>query len=137
MTSHNTGNAHNFVFGLACEKVGMYDDALRFADMQVAPFTEGGRPEVKWAAMAARACKGRVFAKLGRQEEALAAFQASVDESKESFPMIQAFAYRELANYKAAPAGVVAQAKANLEATLDGFEGRLTRAEFDSMKLSP
>ena len=127
--------APNFIFALACEKVGRHDDALRFADLQVAPVAGGGNPEFKWGAMAARSCKGRVFAKLGRQEEALAAFQAAVDDSKESFPMIQAFAYRELANYKSAPASVVAQANASLEATLDGFEGRLTRAEFGILTL--
>ena len=124
------------MFGLACEKVGMYDDALRFADMQVAPFTEGGRPEVKWAAMAARACKGRVFAKLNRHDEALISFQAAIATSKESYNLMEAFAYRELSNYTAGGDAAV-QAGVDLKAKLKTFEGRMTRADFDRLTIGP
>lgn len=86
--------------------------------------------------MLASACKGGVLAKLDQHEEALAAFQAAITASKQSFSMMEAFAYRELANYTAGGDAAV-QAGKDLELKLETFEGRLARAEFDALMLAP
>ena len=48
--------------------------------------------------------------------------------------MMEAFAYRELANYAAGGVAAV-QAGADLEAKLKIFEGRVTREEFDALRI--
>ena len=132
---------HPSVFGLieavwialACEKVGLDDAAIRFADFQLGPLKRCGNPNRKYSSVMALHCKGRVLAKLNRPEESLAAFQRAVAVSQASFPMMQAFAYRELERCTAAPEAVAAKARADLDAELRAFQGRLTRAEFDSL----
>jgi hypothetical protein len=60
---------------LAHEKVGLYEGALRFADLQLEPdMLKGGGLFERWPHVMALACKGRVFARLHRPDEALAAF---------------------------------------------------------------
>jgi hypothetical protein len=66
----------------------------------------------------------------------LQAFQAAIAVSKESYNMMQALAYRELANYTAAGDAAVEAGKA-LQLKLDAFDGRLTRAEFDGLRITP
>ena len=81
--------------------------------------------------------------KLNRHPEGLAAFQAAIVTSKESYPMMEALAYRELANCNAtadAPANVlaaVAQAQIDLEEKLKEFDDRMTRAEFNTLSIAP
>ena len=129
------GGHQTFWLALAFEKVGLYQEALRYADWQLElKTTHAAVPESKWIHVTALACKGRVFAKLDRHQEALAAFQAAASVSLESYRMMQAFAYRELAQYEQAPAKVRADANASLAATLAGFGTFCTRAEFDSLK---
>merc|ERR1719272_2055889 len=85
---------------LAHEKVGLYDGAIRFADLQLeSDVLKAGAPLTKWPQVVALACKGRVFAKLNRHAEALVAFQAAITTSNESYSLMEAFALRELANY--------------------------------------
>ena len=114
---------------LAHEKVGMYAGALRFADLQLSV------PLQTWPRVIALACKGRVFAKLGRHDEALAAFEAAVAASTQSYSLMEALAYRELANYADAGAAAV-QAGKDLEIKLATFEG-LTRNESDGLTIAP
>ena len=122
---------------LAHEKVGMYEGALRFGDLQLeTDLLKAGTPNLKWPQVIALACKGRVFAKLNRHDEALIAFQAAIAAAKESYSMMAAFAYRELANY-AGGGDASIQASKNLETKLATFEGRMTRAEFDRMTIGP
>ena len=66
--------------------------------------------------------------------EALDAFQAAVTVSKGSYSLMEALAYRELANY-AAGGDAAVQAGVDLEAKLKTFEGRLTREEFDAIRI--
>ena len=87
--------------------------------------------------MIACACKGRVFAKLDRHEEALAAFQAAIAASKESYSLMEAFAYRELANYTDGGGDAAVQAAKDLEVKLDTFKGRMTREEFAGLTIAP
>ena len=131
---------------LAHEKVGLYDGALRFCRLALEPdLLKAGMPYRKWALTVASACKGRVLTKLNQHTEALAAFQAAITISKESYPMIEALAYRELANCcdvatADAPLMVVeaaAQAAQELEEKLKEFDGRLTSAEFDKLSIAP
>ena len=120
---------------LAHEKVGLYEGALRFADLQMEPdYLKGGAPLLKWPQVSALACKGRVLAKLKKHDEALIAFQAAISTSKESYSLMELFAYRELANYADGGEAAV-QALVDLEAKLKTFEGRLTREEFDALRL--
>jgi hypothetical protein len=104
---------------------------------------KAGAPYTKWALTIAWACKGRVLTKLNRHTEGLAAFQAAIVTSKESYPMMEALAYRELANCNAAadaPASVVAaaaQAQIDLDEKLKEFDGRLSLAEFDMLAIAP
>ena len=121
-----------YLIALALEKVGLDEDAIRFAEMQVGPLNRCGSNR-KSSAVYALHCKGRALTKLNRPGEALAAFQTAVTVSQGSFPMVQAFAYRELARCTVAPPDVAAKASADLDAKLREFEGRLTRAEFDSL----
>ena len=122
---------------LAHEKSGLYDGALRFADLQLEPdMLKAGLPLTKWPQVIAWACKGRVLAKLDRPDEALVAFQAAIAVSKESYSLMAAFAYRELANFRAG-GGAAVQASKDLEAKLDSFDGRLTRAAFDGLTIGP
>ena len=127
---------------LAHEKVGLYDGALRFCRLALEPdLLKAGTPWNKWALTMACACKGRVFSKLNKHTEALAAFQAAIVASKESYSMMEAFAYRELANCDAgsAPApmaAAIAQAAVDLEEKLKEFGGRLTRAEFNTVSIA-
>ena len=136
---------HGSVFGayqtcwlaLAHEKVGLYTGALRFADLQMeTDILKGGTPSRIWPQVVALACKGRVLAKLNRHDEALVAFQAAVAISHESYSMMAAFAYRELANYAGGGEAAV-QAGKELEAKLKTFEGRMTREEFDRLTIAP
>jgi len=140
---------HGGVFGayqacwiaLAYERVGLCEGAIRFADLQLEPdMLKAGTPKTKWPQVIALACKGRVLAKLNRTDEAVVAFQAAITVSKESYRLMEAFAYRELANYGSAgaAAGVAAtQAGRYLEATLEAFEGQMTREEFDGLTIAP
>lgn len=131
------GVYHTCWIALACEKVGLYEDAIRFADLQLEPdMAKAGSPMVKWPQVIALACKGRALVKLGRREGALAAFQAAITTSKESYNMMQALAYRELANYDGGEEAAV-QAGKGLEIKLAEFDGRCTRAEFDGLKIAP
>ena len=136
---------HGAIFGahqacwlaLAHEKVGLHDGAVRFADLQLEPdLLKAGNPLTKWPQVIALACKGRVLAKLNRHEEALAAFQAAIATSKESYNLIQMFAYRELSDY-AAGGDAAVQAGADLEAKLNTFEGRMSRADFNGLTIGP
>jgi hypothetical protein len=129
---------------LAHEKVGLYDGALRFCRLALGTdLLKAGVPFIKWAQVIASACKGRVLTKLNRHTEALVAFQAAIITSKESYPMIEALAYRELVNCGGAAADVpalleaAAQAAKDLEEKLKEFDGRLTRAEFDTLTIAP
>jgi len=138
------GNHQTCWIALAHEKVGLWDGALRFCRLSIEPdVLKAGTPHIKWAHTIALACKGRVLTKLNRHTEALAAFQAAIVASKESYPMMEALAYRELANCNAAvgaPAAMMeaaAHAGRDLEAKLKEFEGRLTRAEFDTLSIAP
>jgi hypothetical protein len=74
--------------------------------------------------------------KLDRHTEALAAFQAAITTSKESYPMMEALTYRELANIVGGGAAAIQAAK-DLEEKLKEFDGRLTRAEFDTLSIAP
>ena len=107
-----------------------------YADFQLEGYLNGGTPDVLWPQIIALACKGRVFAKLNQHDEALAAFQAAIAMSKESFSMMEAFAYRELANYANGGSASV-QAGNDLELKLDTFSHVMSRAEFDQLKITP
>jgi hypothetical protein len=138
------GLHHTCWVALAHEKVGLYDGALRFCRLALEPDPmKAGVPSIKWALTVALACKGRVLTKLNRHSEALVAFQAAVATGKESYPMIEALAYRELANCKMvadAPTLTVAaaaQAGRDLDEKLKEFDGRLTLAEFDMLSIAP
>jgi hypothetical protein len=128
---------------LVHEKVGLYDGALRFCRLALEPdLLKAGMPGQNiWSLTIASACQGRVLTKLNRHMEALAAFQAAITTSKESFSMMEAFAYRELAKCNAiadaAIAEAAAQAERDLEEKLKEFEGRMTRAEFDMLTIAP
>jgi hypothetical protein len=122
---------------LANEKVGLCESALRFVDLQLEPdMLKAGTPLTKWPQVIALACKGRVLAKLSRHDEALVAFQAAVTTSKDSLSLMEAFAYRELANYVGG-GDAADQAGKELEAKLKTFEGRMTREEFDGLTIAP
>jgi hypothetical protein len=157
LPSHDPGalfgiNHQTCWIALAHEKVGLYEGALRFCRLALEPdMKKAGTPYSKWELTIASACKGRVLMKLSRHIEALAAFQMAIASSKESYPMMEAMAYRELANVHDAtlsttlPAPIAtaaAQAGRDLEATLGPFWkgsgcGRLTRAEFDMLTIAP
>ena len=122
---------------LAHEKVGLHDGALRFCRLALeTDLLKAGVPHTKWACAIAEACKGRVMAKLQRHAEALLAFQAAVAASKQSYNLIEAFAYRELANY-AAGGEAAAQASKDLAAKLETFNGMLTQLEFAGLNIGP
>ena len=128
-----------FAIMLMCctqSKVGRYSEALRFANLQLEPVSRGGTPDKRFAVVIALACKGRVLGKLGRHADALEAFQAAIATSKESWPMMQAVAHRELAQYEHAPPGVAAKAQADMQATLATFKG-LTAQEFENVNFGP
>lgn len=128
---------HTVWIALAHERVGLHDGALRFADLQLEPDEmKAGTPLTKWPQVIALACKGRVLAELNRHDEALEAFQAAVTTSKASYSLMEAFALRELANYPGGGAAAI-QAGKDLEIKLDTFEGRLTRADFATLKITP
>ena len=121
---------------LAHEKYGLFDGAIRFADLQLEPdLRKAGMPLTKWALVIAAACKGRALAKLARDDEALAAFQTAIAISKKSYSLMEAFAYRELANYDGGGSAAV-QAASDMETKLGTFKGRMTRADFDTVKIS-
>ena len=130
-------NVHTACYlALAHEKVGLLDGAIRFADLQLEPdVLKAGVPLATWPHVIALACKGRVFAKLNRHEEALAAFQAAIAVSKQSYCLMEAFALRELANY-AAGGEVAVQAGKDLAAKLDTFKGCMTRVEFETLSIA-
>jgi hypothetical protein len=120
---------------LVHEKFSLFDGALRFVDLQLEPDPlKAGNPLNKWPQVIALACKGRVLAKLNRHDEALVAFQAAIAVSKQSYNMMEALAYRELANYAAGGVAAV-QAGVDLEAKMKTFEGRVTREEFDALRI--
>ena len=122
---------------LAHEKVGLHDGALRFADLQLEPdVLKGGFPLTKWPRVMALACKGRVFARLHRPDEALVAFRAAITLSKDSYSLMEAFALRELANYVGIGEAAVKAGK-DLEVKLKMFEGRMTKEEFDGLTIAP
>jgi hypothetical protein len=139
-----TTNHQTCWLAVAHEKVGLYDGALRFCRLALEPdMLKAGAPHVKWALTVAWTCKGRVLTQLNQHTEALVAFQAAIATSKDSYPMIEALAYRELANLDATagcPAAVMAvaaQARRDMEDKLNGFDGRLNRAEFDTLTIAP
>lgn len=82
-----------------------------------------------------------MLTKLNQHADALAAFEEAIATAKQSYPMIEAMAYRELANCNvgaaAAEAMAAAQAQAvkDLKEKLNEFDGRLNRAEFDTMSI--
>ena len=122
---------------LAFEKYSLYDGAIRFADLQLEPeISKAGTPLSKWPQVIALACKGRVFAQRKQHVEALAAFQTAIAVSKESYSLMEALAYRELANYADGGEAAV-QAGRDLELKLAMFKGQLTKADFDSLKITP
>jgi tetratricopeptide (TPR) repeat protein len=137
------GNHQTCWIALAHEKVGLYDGALRFCRLALEPdLLKAGTPYIKWAFTIASACKGRVLTKLNRHIEALDAFQTAITISKESYSMMEALAYRELATYNGVPVpaamvAAVAQAGRDMETKLKEFDGRLTRAEFDMLSIAP
>jgi hypothetical protein len=131
---------------VAHEKFGLFEGALRFCRLALEPdLLKAGTPNVKWGLTIALACKGRVLTKLNRHTEALAAFSAAINTSKESLPMMEALVYRELANCdveSTAGASVplveaAAQAGRDLAEKLEEFDGRLTPAEFDTLSIAP
>ena len=126
---------------LAHEKLGLYEGAIRFADLQLEQdLRKGGAPFCHWPQTIALACKGRVFAKLNQHAEALVAFEAAIVESKHSYSLMAAFALRELANYVADGGGdtvTVVHAGKDLQLKLDTFKGRMTTAEFDGLTIAP
>ena len=130
-------NVHTACYlALAHEKVGLLDGAIRFADLQLEPdVLKAGIPLAKWPQVIALACKGRVFAKLNQHDKALAAFQAAIIVSKQSYSLAEAFALRELANCVGIGDAAVRAGK-DLEAKLDTFKGRMTRAEFDHLTIA-
>ena len=129
--------AQSVWLALAHEKVGLFDGAIRFANSQLElNVLKGGNPLTKWPQVIALACKGRVFAKLNRHDEALVAFQAAITTSKQSYSLMEAFALRELANYVGIGDAAV-QAGKDLEVKLDTFNGRMTRKEFDRLTIAP
>ena len=134
------GCYHTVWIALAHEKVGLWDGALRFADLSIHTelFTKSETSQV-WPTVMALLCKGRVFAKLGRHADALAAFEAAIIASKESYIMMQAFAYQGLANYAAVDGSnaTAAQAANDLGSKLKEFDGRLTTAEFEQLRVAP
>ena len=120
---------------LAHEKYSLFDGAIRFADLQLeTDMSKAGAPLAKWLHVIALACKGRVLARMNRHDEALVAFQAAIAVSKQSYSLMEAFALRELANYTAGGVAAV-QAGKDLEAKLKTFEGRMTREEFDTLRI--
>ena len=115
----------------------MLEGALQLADSQLVSPGAGGSAQ-KWTHVVALACKGRVLAKLDRHPEALASFDAAIAASKESYIMMRALAYRELAQYAdPAAASAAAGAAKDLEITLHEFEGRLTAADFGRLRIAP
>ena len=141
LPTHSYGqlhSVHNPVWiALAHEKFGLYEGAIRFADLQLeTDLLKSGSPLCKWHQVFALACKGRVLAKQGQHAEALAAFQAAITTSQESFSLVEAFALRELANY-AGGGDVAAQAARDLDVKLKTFEGRMTKEEFDGLNIGP
>ena len=78
---------------------------------------------------------------MNRHDEALAAFKAAIVVSKETYSLVEAFALRELVNYTEGGGGDAAahakvQAGTDLELKLETFKGRLTRAEFDTLRFT-
>ena len=146
MPTHDHGGLfgmfHACWIALAHEKVGLFEGALRFVALQMEPdVLKAGLPGQKWPQVIALACKGRVLAKLDRHAEALAAFQAAIAASKETFSVMEALALRELSNYAGGGGGgggvdAAAQAGQDLEAKLSTFKD-LTPAEFDTFKITP
>lgn len=139
--THDHGAIHNLYhacwLALAHEKVGLCTGAIVFADLQLeTDVQKAGVPSTKWAAVIALACKGRVLAKLKRRNDALVAFHAAIVTSKESYSLVQAFAYREMANY-ADGGDAAVLANDDLNATLKAHEGWTTRADFDTLTISP
>ena len=128
---------------LAHEKFELYEGALRFCGLALeTDLLKAGAPNIRWALTVAWACKGRVLIKLNRYTEALAAFQTGIESSKDSYPMMQALACRELANCNcevAPPAFVAAveQAKRDLDLQLQGFGGRMSKTEFNMLSIAP
>ena len=134
------GSHQSCWIALAHEKHGLYDGAIRFADLELGPQSKAGAPLIKWPQVIALACKGRVLAKLGRHDEALAAFQAGIATSKESYSLMEVFAYRELANYEGggdACQHAAVRAGIDLEEKLKTFEGRMTHDDFDALTIGP
>ena len=126
---------------LAHEKVGLYEGAFLFADLQLDEPLKTGRPTLKWPQVIALSCKGRILAQMNRHDEALAAFKAAIVVSKETYSLVEAFALRELVNYTEGGGGDAAahakvQAGTDLELKLETFKGRLTRAEFDTLRFT-
>jgi hypothetical protein len=141
MEAHDVGVQHGHYhvvwIALAHEKVGLHEGALRFADLQLEPdVSRGGSPGRNWAKVIALACKGRVLAQMGRGSEAVAAFQAAITVSQQSYRLMEAFAVRELSNYEGG-GEAAAQASLILEIKLHEFDGRMTREEFNTLKIGP
>jgi hypothetical protein len=138
------GNGQTCWLALVHEKLGLYDGALRFCRLALEQdLLKAGVPHTKWTQVIAAACQGRVLTTLNQHSEALVAFGNAISTSEKSFPMMKAFAFRELANcdaiagVPAAVAEAAAQARRDLKAKLNAFEGRLTCAEFDTLTIAP
>ena len=138
-------NDHAALFGsyqtcwiaLAHEKVGLYEGAIRFANLQLEPdMRKAGLPKRKWPQVIALACKARALAALNQNDEALAAFQGCISTSRESYSMMEVIANRELANYASGGEAAV-QAGVDLETKLETFKSQMSQDEFASLTIRP
>ena len=138
-------NDHAALFGsyqtcwiaLAHEKVGLYEGAIRFANLQLEPYMQkAGLPKRKWPQVIALACKARALAALNQNDEALAAFQSCISTSKESYSLMEVIANRELANYASGGEAAV-QAGVDLETKLETFKSQMSQDEFASLTIRP
>ena len=146
MPTHDHGgfcnaNHQTCWIALAHEHCGLYEGALRFCRLALEPDQlKAGQPHLKWAQTIAAACKGRVLTKLKRHSDALSAFQAAVSTAKLSYPLMEALAYRELAecDTELAPgpfAAAVEKAQTDLSEKLKEFEGQLSSEEFGMLSI--
>ena len=142
-TTHDQGTLVNIYqscwMALAAEKLGLFEDALRFAEFSVEPDLAKGGTFSKWTHALAHCSKGRILAKDGKHAEANTAFQAGVDAAKQStLPLIEALALRELAQHDCSEFVQTAlRAKQEVVAKLDTFQGRLSLEEFAALRFAP
>lgn len=127
----------NWPLALACEKLGLFEETLHYAEYTLNTDVTTGGSEMHWPDVIAFACKGRTLAKHNDHVGANAAFCAGVEAAKASkFHLMEALALRELAlhdhdNYTE----IARQARLDLGAKLKIFDGRMTLQELGSLKL--